>query len=122
MPWEGDKFLYTTGLLKAIAKGYISIHEALELSPGNLITNPWAIAEFKADFDIALQGLGRGRWAGRVDNLEFGTYRHYGRLQQIIIADILGIGNYELCQHGFYHVSQLRGYAYYLMCRQLNGA
>lgn len=123
MPWDNDydRFTYTTGLLKGIAMGYASIYMGLELGTGYHVSNPWAIAEFKADFDTALRGIGKGKWPGLIALRPFGYYRRYGRLQQIIIADILGVGDYDLWSNsGFYRIPQLRGYAYYLMARVLN--
>lgn len=114
--WVGDQFFYSKRLLKIIAENYCNIYEGLPLSSGVEVTNPWAIAEYKADFERALQSIGRGKWDGEVT--EFKHYRNYGKLQRIVIADILGIRDIEL--EGFYSVPRLRGYAYYLMCLFLN--
>ena len=119
MPWIENQFFYTKRLLKTIAGNYVTLYDGLP-SWGGQITNPWALAEYKADFDIALNGIGKGKWQG-IDNHQFRDFRHYGRLQQIIIADIMGMDDYTLEVYGFYSVPRLRGYAYYLMCLRLNG-
>ena len=116
--WIGNNYFYTKRTLKAIAENYISIYEGLPLSLRSEVTNLWALAEYKADFDIALNSIGRGKWTGEIKR--FKDYRHYGRLQQIVIADILGIDNFELEGIGFYDVPRLKSYAYYLMCKKLN--
>ena len=116
MGWRGNQFFYSKRLLKTIAENYCSIYEGLPLSSGEEVTNPWLIAEYKADFERALQSIGRGKWDGNLT--EFKHYRNYGRLQRIIIADILGIGDNELIE--FSQIPRLRGYAYYLMTKCLN--
>ena len=101
-----------------IAENYTNLYDGLPLSLRSEVTNLWALAEFKADFDMALKSIGKGEWAGKID--KFKDYKYYGRLQQIVIADILGIDDYELEGMGFYDIPRLRGYAYYLMCKSLN--
>ena len=120
MPWEGGQYRYTKGLLMAIARNYSMMSEGLELRASQLITNPWSLAEYKADFDMALQSIGRGRWTGAISSHEFRDYRSFGRLQRLIIAEILGINDYELERLGFHKIRQIRSYGYYLMCRHLN--
>lgn len=116
--WVGNQFFYSKRLLKTIAESYANLYDGLPTLRGQII-NPWVIAEYKADFDIALSKLGRGHWD---DNLKaFKYYRHFGRLQQIVIADILGIDDYELAHLGFYDITRLRGFAYYSMRTILNG-
>lgn len=119
--WRDDRYYYSTKTLKTIAERYTSIYSGLELREGSLITNPFLIAEYKADFDIALGSIGRGKWKGKVDDCSFGYFRHFGRLQQIIIADIFGILDNELAKLCFENIPQLRGYAYFLMKCYLNG-
>ena len=80
-----------------------------------------SIAEYKADFDTALKGIGRGKLTENINGSTFKDFRHYGRLQQIIIAVILGKTDYELEESGFYSVPRLRGYSFYLMKMFLNG-
>ena len=117
--WVGDKFLYTKGLLKKIASSYDNIYGGLPLLRGE-ITDPFAIAEFRADFDLALNSIGRGKWNG-VTSGNFKDYRHLGRLQRIIIADVMGINDWKLEGLGFFDSARLRGYAYSLMAKYLNG-
>lgn len=119
--WKNDEYYYSIRTLKSIAGNYVTIYEGLPFRETSLIINPWSIAEFKADFDSALKGIGKGRWSGRIDGYKFRDFRYFGRLQQVIIADILGIRDFELEVLGFYRIPQLRGYAYYLMRNFLNG-
>ena len=119
MAWRGDKFYYSIKMLKTIAENYTSLYEGLEFRSGQLETNPWALAEYKADFDIALQSIGKGRWTGSIS--KFRDYRYYGRLQQIVIADILGRQDFELRELGFYSIPRLRACAYSCMKESLNG-
>ena len=119
MPWVGNEFRYTKRLLKAIAENYIPIYEGLPLSYGEVVTNPWALAEFRADFDTALNNIGKGKWTGRIS--QFKDYHYFGWLQQIIVADILGVSDHTLTVYGFRDIAGLRGYAYYRMANFLNG-
>ena len=121
MGWRDDKFYYSIKVLKTIAENYTSLYEGLEFRSGHLIVNPWSLAEFKADFDVALLSIGKGRWTGNITRHKFKDYHYSGRLQRIIIADIFGISDYELEGLGFYSIPRLRGYAYYLMVCSLNG-
>jgi len=116
MGWINDTYFYSKRTLKTIAENYTTLYDGLPLR--SEVTNLWSLAEFKADFDIALSSIGRGKWSGEI--LQFKEYRHFGRLQQIVIADILGIDDYELEGLGFYSIPRLRGYAYYLMVTHLN--
>ncbi len=59
MGWEYGKFYYTTALLRSIAENYATIYEGFPLSWDTEETNPWSIAEYKADFDMALKGVGK---------------------------------------------------------------
>ena len=115
------QYFYSSRKLRIIARNYDQLGNGFSFREGHLITNPWAIAEYKADFDMALNGIGRGRWSGFNINRSFKNLRNYGRLQRIIIADIMGIQNGELARLGFYDISRLREYSYYLMVRFLNG-
>lgn len=83
------------------------------------IGDPLSVMEFKADYDLALQSIGRGDWRG-LTSLDFGYYKHYGKQQQTVIADILGMSDYELQGRGFYQIDQLRGSAYSRMLTFLN--
>ena len=121
MGWQGETYYYSVKILRVIAENYTSIYDGLELRPGHLITNPWALAEFRADFDVALQSIGKGKWTGNIDGRKFKDYHYYGRLQRIVIADIFGVTDSELEGLGFYSIPRLRGYAYYLMVCSLNG-
>ncbi len=116
-------YYYSVSVLKDIVASYTHIYQGIEFSKGgvyhHLDADPWSIAEFKADFDMALQNIGKGKWAGELE--EFKYYRKYGRLQRIIIADILGIEDDELERLGFWSIPRLRGYSYYLMKCFLNG-
>jgi len=68
---SGKPFFYTISELKAVADCYQSIYGGIEYSVKKnqksyksiLITNAFSIAEYKADFDIALCHIGTGKWA-----------------------------------------------------------
>ena len=119
MGWVNGKYYYSTGALKSITENYLRIYEGLPISWRTVIYNPWAIAEYKGDFDRALRGIGRGKWTGEIR--EFKYYRNFGKLQRVIIAYILGVSDNNLLSMRFRNISQLRGYAYYLMKLYLNG-
>ncbi len=114
-----EQYRYTSDALRMIARYYDRIYDGLPVN--GLTLNPWSLAEFKADFDLALRRLGRGHWTGDNQSDDFRYYRSYGRLQQVIIADIIGVPWQELLRLGFNHVSWLRSYGYGLMARHLNG-
>lgn len=116
MPWEGETYIYTKGILKAIARNYFSLYDGIP-TVSSQITNPWAIAEYRADFDNALNLIGKGKWKG-VPVPAFSQYKGFGKFQQIIIADVLGMKDEEL---PFYRIPQLRGRAYSWMADKLNG-
>ena len=112
--WINDVFYYSVGNLKGIAEHYESLYTNASLAV------LYYVAESKADFDRALDNIGRGKWRG-LENSNFGAYKYYGREQQVIIADILGISNRRLEGLGFYHIPQLRRKAYERMAAKLNG-
>ncbi len=119
MGWRDGEFFYSKRLLKTIADNYCTIYDGLPVFLGKEITDLFSIAEYKADFDIGLKGIGRGHWTGQL--MDYKYYHNYGKLQRIIIADILGIDDDELTRLGFWGISQLKGFAYYSMTRVLNG-
>lgn len=83
-----------------------------------MIINPWQIAEYKADFDMALNEIGKGNWKGEIR--EFKAYKMFGRLQQVVIADIICFRDYDLVRLGFYRISNLKSIAYSRMVNFLN--
>jgi len=119
MPWINDTYFYTPGILKAIARGYVSLYEDGLLLANYRVDYLYAIAEFKADFDMSLSAIGRTKWDS-LSSADFGDYRHYGRLQRVVIADILDIPDYKLEGWGFYDIPRLRGTAYSRMVENLN--
>ena len=122
--WSEDQLTYTykVGELKAIAKWYEYIYGSYYFREPGLfeISNLFRIAEFKADFDMALSYIGRGHWEGS-QAVRFKDYKRFGKAQRIVIADIIGITEYELEAYGFYQIPQLRGKAYSWMMNYLNG-
>jgi len=117
--WKNDEYIYTKGILGSIAKSYDHIYNGIETKSGMLLeANTLSIAEYKADFDRALNAIGQSNWTGEIDNKEFIDFRYFGKLQCIVIADIYGID--ELESWGFYDVPRLRGYAYSVMVKFLN--
>ncbi len=125
MAWKNDRYYYSKGFLRAIASSYHSIYESGLAIRYRTITNPWLIAEYKADFDQALEHLGQSRNPAKapklvLTNSRFKDYSRFSRLQQIVIADIIGVTDVELLDRGFYDIPRLRGYAYSLMAKYLN--
>ena len=120
MPWVSDtEYVYTKFMLDSIAVGYKSIYSHLDIG-SHTITGIDRLMEYKADFDLALDSIGRGHWTS-MNETDFMTYSDYGREQRVVIARILGIDDYELQAYGFWQVPQVRGKAYWKMCRFLNG-
>ncbi len=113
MAWVGNKFRYSPSKLRKFASGYTGIDYDLRF-------NRWGeLAEIKADFDNALDGIGPGKWTGGV-NPAFKRYRNFGDYQRIIIADILGLSEYELTKMRYDDIIGLRKTAYRMMCQFLN--
>lgn len=142
MAWINDftVYEYTSSFLRKIAISYDHIRQGIvtytwvegDTSYERRIMNPWEIAEYEADFENALSAIGRGYWNG-VTGLKTSDYRDFGRLQKVVIADILlpgelhghnissSLADSELEGLGFYRIPQVRGYAYHLMSSRLNG-
>ena len=127
MPWIKDEFYYTVGTLKAVADwydtvnsydAYSNIYEVMMIGDHQIV-NQWSLMEFKADFDIALDSIGRGEWDGLTSS-DFGDYKQLGKQQRVVIADIIGVPDYQLESWGFYDIPQLRGNAYGRMLSFLN--
>jgi len=111
MPWVNIlDFYYSRKLLQVIAENYETLYsDGLPVSLTQVVTNPNSVAEFKADFDHALNEIGRGKWRGYPEKL-----RGFGKFQRLIISDIYGLPikiNYA---------PQLLGRAYGAMARVLN--
>ena len=87
MGWDVDKlhYIYKVGTLRAIAKCYCSLYNQEYFHPQ---ADLFAIAEYKADFDLALSAIGKGHWIG-LENTDFRAYRYFGKAQQVVIADII---------------------------------
>ncbi len=116
-----EQYRYTSDALRMIARYYDRIYDGLPVN--GLTLNPWSLAEFKADFDLALRRIGRGHWTGNdgCASCDFRYYRSYGRLQRAIIADILGVPWQEMLRLGFTRLAWMRSFGYGLMARHLNG-
>ncbi len=124
LPWVSDtQYKYTAGILKAVASYYWSLYSGgLSVSPWKVeLTNDWVVAEYKADFDVALNAIGRGRWKGTVRVQKARELRAFGRLQRVVIADICQLPDTQLVQTGCYQITQMRGRAYSWMTNYLNG-
>jgi len=119
MPWVNDIYFYSVRTLKVIAANYNTIYEGLPLSLSFEVVNPFNLAEYKVDFDQALSAIGRGKWEG-ITSDKISGYKGFGRLQKLIIAEVLGVLDEELRGLGFENPARLRGYAYYLMAKYLN--
>lgn len=119
MPWINDTYYYTRGVVNAIVEWYCLLYDRQMVIGTHQITHLFTLVEFKADFDMALDSIGRGEWREPV-NHNFNAYKYFGKQQQVVIADILGIGDDELMARGFYGIPQLRGDAYSRMLDALN--
>ncbi len=117
--WRNDRFFYSKKLLRTIAENYTSIYDGLPRL-NSTIVNLWELAEYKADFDMALAIIGRGKWVGDIEG-KFKAYRNFDRIQRVVIADILGVSDDELEGLGFWDVLKMKSYAYYRMLVFLNG-
>ena len=135
--WKGDEYRYSKWLLERIAQSYGHIYDRIVLEVYTVILDGYKVErercikgeqtliEYKVDFEGALAKLGNSRHPSRAPKLDlssydFKTYSKYSRLQQIVIADILGITDWELLGRGFYDIPRLRGYAYSIMAKYLN--
>ena len=110
--WVGDVYFYSVKTLKVIAWSYRTIYDGLPLHYE--VHNPFRLAEFKADFDQALSAIGRGKWTG-INGSKISNYRGFGKLQKVVIADILD-------DLGYNQVPQMKGRAYRWMADFLNGS
>ena len=107
MPWIEDRFYYTRGILKDIARCYDGIYGGLTIND-HYIVNDFDVAEFKADFDRALDELGRAKWDG-ITHCNFSQYKYFDRKQRIIIAYILGLrSDDKLEAWGFWEARKYR--------------
>lgn len=116
--WKNDVYIYSKRMLRNIALNYANLYDGLPI-PSGQIMDEWALTEYLVDFDRALREIGRGDWDGHL--VEFKEYHSFGKLQRIVIADIMGITDEELFRLHFVNLPQLRGSAYYLMAINLNG-
>ena len=106
MAWIIDKFGreqfdYSIRLLRSIAECYEEIYDGLDMGIYTE-TNPFRLAEYRADFCLALKQL-------------------TGRKKKIMELIIKGLENGELEQRGFYRPNQLRRRAFEAMKKYLNG-
>ena len=137
MPWVQDSFKYSKWLLERIANSYGHIYDKIVLGSytvvldGYLVEREKSIAgeqvliEYKADFDKAFASLGRQHnhqpplyFEYKGGRLKY--YSQYSRLQQVVVADIIGITDEELLDKGFYRINNLKGMAYSTMTKYLN--
>lgn len=108
MGWVNNGYRYTVKTLQSIAGTYRFLYDGLPLSENYEVTKLLDIAEFKADFDVALESIGSASWSGII-----GDYRRFGTLQRLIVDDILSEHNYI--------TTKGKRYAYHLMKVKLNG-
>jgi hypothetical protein len=133
--WVEDKYFYSSGDLEEIVVSYKYIMAEgllnLDFSGPTVYGGEYAshlIMSAKVDLDRALDHIGSGHWSGtnwgnKESDFKLRNYRHFGKMQQIIIAQILGwdeSDSHELEQMGFYDIKDLRYRAYKAMCRFLN--
>jgi hypothetical protein len=118
MPWINEQYFYSSRVLRTIAENYTTLYSGFPMGLRGAVVNPFEVADYKADFDMALSRLGR-HWELR--SSRFADYNFYSKTQRAVIADILGTDDGELESAGFYNIPQLKGYAYYRMRKVLNG-
>jgi len=114
--WKGDEYYYGVGTLRTIANNYDNIYQGISFLripikkcellldddiAENLVTDPWAIAEYKADFDMAWDALPR-------------------RMQLIVKYDIQGLADHEIERKGFYDIDKYKSIIYRKMTNHLN--
>ena len=138
--WVDDKYHYTKSELQFIARNYKDYLEpqiggqSYDKSRGMLRYGidyskdalRHDMLSSKIDFDRALNKLGYGEWSGthfgeNNRDYNFKTYRSFSKGQRIIIADILGIDDWELEVMGFYDINKYKAFTYILMVKFLNG-
>jgi hypothetical protein len=88
--WQNDKYYYSKHILKEIAYRYDAFYEGIEGNYNNDIVNPWSLAEFAADFTMAFNKIGRGKWSGEINDIPVNYRRMFGKLQSTVLSDILG--------------------------------
>ncbi len=97
------KYYYTVRLLRYLADNWDNLYQdGIEFNEEHATYNPFEIAEFRADFDIALRYLGK-------------------RMRKVIEADRQGIPDNDLEQRGYWDLKQFRRSAYHRMKLYLNG-
>lgn len=131
MAWDKDKqiYFYTSGVLRAVASCYVNLYEdGLIFRDDKALRDVWALADYRADFDVALSSLGkRFEYLGA----PLKDYHGYNDLQLSVISDIVygvldeQIRDYamekDLTSLGKRYIIYMRGGAYRLMCKYLNG-
>ena len=101
--WIENEFIYTTGILRAIARDYDNLYGDCSFRDlGGKLMNLFEVAEHKAGFDMSLRSLGK-------------------RMRAVVQADIEGIPDYVMEQKGFYEVGKFKRMAYRQMANWLNG-
>ena len=101
MAWVNDRFYYSIRLLRSICGSYENIYDGLEVGL-YVETNPFRLAEYRADFDLARRHLGR-------------------RKRKFIELIINGYENGELIKRGFYEVERFKRICFNEMKIILNG-
>lgn len=121
--WVEDKYHYTKGELKNTALHYKDYTLLKTPSPevdSNKDKLRRDLISRKIDFDRSLNAIGKGKWSGTNFLDEGCDFKSFGKLQQVVIADILGINDWELERMGFYDIHRIRGFAYSCMADFLN--
>jgi hypothetical protein len=96
------------------------IDHRIETKLGQVIVHEgYSLVEYKADFDTALNAIGKGKWRGKLT--KFNCYRGFGAMQMAVIADVVGEPDERLERIGLTRIPLLKVTAYRAMSKYLNG-
>jgi hypothetical protein len=122
--WKGLDYHYSKMVLKAIAAfyGQDTIYTVLDRI---VARDPCSVTEYKADFDRALNQIGRCKdWGNQdIEDVKWKECRKYGIWQQLVIADCIGATDEDVRRMRLPEdqIPKLTGQAYGAMARFLNG-
>ena len=101
MGWHKGKYYYSVWLIRYLAEHWDNLYDDGIGFEDYEDTNPWSIAEYRADFSIAIKKVGR-------------------RMRKSIEEYIKGTPDRVMEMRGYYEVASLREKAYVAMVETLN--